>query len=95
MTDTKLERRREAARRGMERLRRARGVPPRPAPSEPWVAESISRRAWFYRKANGGMPAPAIIRRAGAAYYGDNDPIAVLVLRRLTQQHKPDAHQHA
>jgi DNA (cytosine-5)-methyltransferase 1 len=51
MSDTKIERRREAAKRGMERLRRGRGVRPRPEPSEPWVAEGVSRRTWFYRRA--------------------------------------------
>jgi DNA (cytosine-5)-methyltransferase 1 len=82
MTDTKLERRREAARRGMERLRRSRGVPPRPVLGKPWEAEGVSKRTWFRRRA-AVAAAPAVIHRRGAAYYSDNDPTCVAILRAL------------
>lgn len=66
----------------MERLRRSRDVPIRNKPSQPWIAEGISRRAWFYRKAKANATAPAVLRTV-PTYYNDCDPVATHVLREL------------
>ncbi len=58
----------------MERLRRARGTPTRPKLGEPWLAEGVSRRTWFRRRA---------AQARALAYYNEIDPVAGRFLRRL------------
>jgi hypothetical protein len=51
MTKQSLQERRERNRLRSERWRRAHGIGPRKPAQRPWLAEGISRSAWYRRKA--------------------------------------------